>query len=178
MTPVRVVWRAASFPSFVFAVGQDEDALAKVWSPNGSRTEHSPLRIEPHAGKAGEHVGSSGSKEPWDVLKEHEPGSYVANDARDVGPEPPRVILRAASSSVADGLTREPRRDEIHDSTPWRAIEGDEVVCNRCAIHGLVFHPRHDDGRGESFPFNETHRSIGVSEGESEAKLQASDPGT
>ena len=62
-------------------------------------------------------------------------------------------------------------------STPRFAVEGLEIVGDRSAIQRLAFHPRHDNGRSESVPLNETHGSVSVSEGEGESKLKPSDSG-
>ena len=50
--------------------------------------------------------------------------------------------------------------DNIHRSTPQAAIEGGNVVPDRCAIQGLVFHPRHEGGRSICFPLDVTNSAI------------------
>jgi hypothetical protein len=177
ITPVVVVWRAAAALSRVFGVGQDEDPIALVTGAHVVRSEHVPFRIEAERGQLADHAPESGSKETWDVLQKHAAGSHLANHARDVGPQPTRVIGAALLAGETDRLARESRSDQIHDSTPRRAVEGREIVPDRRAIQGRRFHPRHECGRGESVQFNETHGSIGGSDRESAAELEASNPG-
>ena len=158
-------------------VGQDEHPFAEVSGTDSGRTEHVPFRIEPERGQVSENVSESGRKEPWDVLQEHAAGPHVANGAGHVRPEPSDIILGESLAGDADGLTRESRNDAIHDATPRAAVEGCEIVPDRRAIHGLVFHPRHENGRGESVPLNETHGSV-IGHGEADSKLKSANPGT
>jgi hypothetical protein len=44
-------------------------------------------------------------------------------------------------------LTRVTAREDIHRSTPRAAVKGGNIVPDRRAIQGLVFHPRHEGGR-------------------------------
>lgn len=113
-----------------------------------------------------------------DVLKKDCCGLGFSYDPRDMWPEVSRVIGAPAMSGDAERLARVARSDDIHDATPCSAIEGLEIVGDRRAIQPRFFHPRHESGRGESIPLNETHGSIGVSDGELESEFQASDPGT
>ncbi len=117
-------------------------------------------------------------KEPWDVLQEDEARSHLTNDPSDIGPEPAVVVGSLALAGDGERLTWKSRRDEIHDSTPRRAIEGCEIVPDRRLIQGRVFHPRHESGRCEGFPLNVTCGSIPVSESEADPKLETSNPGT
>jgi hypothetical protein len=163
------------FESLARLVGQDEHPLAQMWRSDAGCGKHAPLRIEPQRGQVSENVSESGRKETWDVLQEHEAGSHFTNHASDFRPQPPLVVLGFSSSGETDGLAGEPRRYEIHDSAPRSAIEGLEIVPDRRSIHGLVLHPRHEQGRGESVPLNEAHGSVGVSDGELEPEFQPSD---
>lgn len=160
------------------AVGQNEDPFPKVRRANLGRAEHAPIRIEPERGQVPENVPDSTSQEPWDVLQEDDPGSHLANDSRDVGPDPSGVGLGEALPGGADRLAREACRDEIHDATPRAACEGAHVIPDRSEIQGLVFHPRHEDGRGESVPLNVAHGSIGLADGELEPQIEPTDPRT
>jgi len=162
--------------SFAFAVGQHEDSFAEMRRADSVRAEHTPLRIEPHRGQVAKNVSESSRQETWDVLQRDDSRSHLANHAGDGGPEPTGIVLGSALPGVADWLAREARRDEIHNATPRLAIEGREIIPDRSAIHGRVLHPRHENGRGESVPLNETH-ATGPGDGELDSKLKSSDAG-
>lgn len=142
------------------------------------RSEHTPLRIEPEVGKVGQDGVKSQGKVPWYVLEEDQRRLDLVDDPSNVRPEVPRVGLSGAVAGDGERLARVSRRDEIHDSAPRAAIEGREIVPDRRAIQGRVFHPGHEDGRGEGFPLDVANTAIGVSEGELEPELEATDSGT
>lgn len=48
----------------------------------------------------------------------------------------------------------------MNAATPWPAIEGFEVVPDRCRLQGLVFHPGHESGRSMGFPLDVTYSAI------------------
>lgn len=159
-------------------VGQDKETLPLVRRPEFARSKTVPFRIEPERGKVFQHDGEAMPKEPGDVLKEDEAGVDLSDDPDDVGPEPSLVRGPFSLSGDRPGLTREARSDEIHDSTPRSAVEGDEVVPDRSRIQGLVFHPCHESGRCVGFPLDVHHRTKAGSEGEAEAKVEPSHAGT
>jgi hypothetical protein len=142
------------------------------------RSEHTPLRIEPEVGKVREHGVKSQGKVPWDVLEEDQRRRDLGDDSSDVRPEVPRVGFAATVSGDAEWLAGITRRDEIHSAAPRFAVEGRQIVPDRRAIQGRVFHPGHEDGRGEGFPLDVAHTAIGVSECELEPKLEPADSGT
>lgn len=116
--------------------------------------------------------------ETWDVLQEDERWSHLANHARDFWPEPSAVGLRCPFTGDRDRLTGEAGRDQIHAAAKRLAIKGREVVPDRRAIQGRVFHPCHEGGRGESVPFNETQTAVAITEGKPDSELKPSNPGT
>jgi hypothetical protein len=116
-------------------------------------------------------------EERRDVLEEDDGGFDFPDDADEVRPESALVVVPSLIPGHGVGLTGEPRSDEIHDATPRSAIEGREIVPDRRAIQGLVFHPRHENGRGESVPLAKAHGSI-AHVGELEPEVDSSDPGT
>ncbi|KQZ14293.1 hypothetical protein ASD44_09580 [Mesorhizobium sp. Root554] len=61
-------------------------------------------------------------------------------------------------------------------ATPRAAVEGDKVVPDRRAIHGLVFHPGHEGGRSIGFPLDETDSAV-AGFCDMEAELQAANAG-
>lgn len=60
----------------------------------------------------------------------------------------------------------------MYSVAPWVAVEGVEVVPDRCLIQGLVFHPCHESGRRVTVPFNVSHGSY-VESGESQSEFEA-----
>jgi len=58
------------------------------------------------------------SIEAWDVLEEDEGGLALSDDSGDFRPEPALVLGSAPLPGDTPRLAREPRRDEIQDSTP------------------------------------------------------------
>ena len=73
---------APSFPSRAVGVGhvpaaprEAEPTLSLVGSSNVARSQTTPFRIVPEAGKVRSDVDAPSSKDPWHVLKEDEPGS-------------------------------------------------------------------------------------------------------
>src|SRR5262249_55008158 len=112
------------------------------------------------------------------IFQEDVAGSYIANDAGDIGPQPPFVFESSALAGMTERLAREASRDEIHEATPRSAIEGLKVLPHRRAIQGRVFHPRHDNGRRKAVPLNVTNGSVTlVPQGESEPEFKSSDAG-
>ena len=75
-------------------------------------------------------------------------------------PEVARIVRSPAPSCDAERLARITRRDEIHRAAPRPAVEAGKVVPDRRLIQGLVFHPRHEDGRGEGVPLDVTHSTV------------------
>ena len=142
------------------------------------RSERTPLRIEPEGGKVPEHGVESQGKVPWHVLEEDQRRRGLLDDSPDVRPEVARVGFAPSVSGDAERLARVAGRDEIHSAAPRAAVEGREIVPDRRLIQGRVFHPGHEDGRGEGFPLDVAHTAVAVSEGESESKLEPADSGT
>ncbi len=112
-----------------------------------------------------------------DVLAEDERGFDFSNESGKFRPEVARITRSETLPCCAEWLARVAARYEIHNATPWPAIEGLEIVPDRRPIQGLVFHPRHESGRCEGFPLNVSHGSVGVPEGKLESKFKSSSPG-
>jgi hypothetical protein len=160
----------------VLIVGQHEDALPPVRRADVARSDTRPFRIEPERGKVGKQLTESMSIEPWHVFEEDDRGVALSDDSDDGRPDPPLVVGALPLAGDGPRLTREARRDEIHDSTPRLASEGRNVVPDRSEIQGLVFHPGHEDGRGEGFPLDVANGSIPFSESHSEPEIEPTDP--
>jgi len=154
--PLSVEYAAAPelFASPLVAVGQDEQPFASMRGSDIGRAEHTPLRIEPERGKVGKNVGEPKRNVPCDVLEEPERCAGLVEDSSDVRPEVALVVGAEPSPGDAERLARVAARDEIHASTPRSSVEGSQVRPDRSRIQGRVFHPGHEDGRGEGFPLD------------------------
>lgn len=109
---------SASFTCNAAGVGQGEDALAPLWCTRIRRSEQTPLCIVPERGQRPENASprapAVNSKEPWHVLQEDETGSYHANDASKLGPQPTVIAHPLASARDARGLAGETPADQVH----------------------------------------------------------------
>ena len=108
------------------------------------------------------------------VFEEDPARADVPDDPLCVWPDP-SWVGRASECCVPSvacsgkGSTRDSCSDAIHCATPCSAAEGRDIVPDRRDIQGLVFHPRHESGRGFALPLDITNSSgSGVSELESE----------
>jgi hypothetical protein len=155
------------------AVGQHEHSLASVWRTNIGRSNTSPFRNEPERGQIPEYNVESSNNESADVLHEDVLWFHLANDPSELPPESRPLAVDDASALAGgrDVLTREASNDAIHDSTPASAVEGGNVVPDRCRLQGLRFHPGHEAGRGVGFPLDVANSS-GVGHGESHAEVE------
>lgn len=143
---------------------------------NGGRGETAPFRIEPELGKVGEDVREAVPNKSGDVLQEHVARSHVSNDPGNVWPDPSLIIDTSTFARCGEWLAREAGSDEIHSAAPRCAVEGREIVPDRCLIQGRLVHPGHECRRRVGVPLNVTHSSGGDS-GESRDELEQSDAG-
>ena len=95
-----------------------------------------------------------------DILEEDEGRFDFADDPGDMRPEVAWVVRTPALSRDGERLARIARSDDVHRAAPRAAVERGNVVPDRCAIQGRVFHPRHEDGRGVGVPLDMTHSAI------------------
>jgi len=144
---------------------EDEDPLPLVAGSHLSCLKSSPDNIIPQRGKRSEYGFKSEPNKSWDVLTNEPSGLNLAKDSLNVIPEPALVVHPSLFSCCAEGLTRESRRDDIHDATPWFAVKGGNVIPDRSLIQGRFFHARHKSGRCVTFPLNVTYGSYSTSEG-------------
>lgn len=159
------------------AVGQAEEPGALVRGANFGRSDNTPLRIEPEAGKVGEDFAEPFVEVTPDVLNEDEGGGGLTNDPSNSGPKVSRVGSSELLACLAEWLAqlRVARSDEIHTSTPRATAETPKVIPYRCRIQGLFFHPRHEDARGKGFPLDVANSPCGGT-GELDSEVEASDP--
>ncbi|KKM98043.1 hypothetical protein LCGC14_1162030 [marine sediment metagenome] len=85
------------------------------------------------------------SNESWDVFQKDPSWLDLSNNAKGVWPEVSLVIRAELLSGHAEGLTRKPRRDDIHASSPGLPVEGPDVIPDRGVIEELVCDSGFDD---------------------------------
>ncbi len=95
-----------------------------------------------------------------DVFEKYPLRLAFGDNPGDVRPKVPGIVRPTAPAGDAERLARIARREAIHDATPWPAVEGGNVVPDRSLIQGLLFHPRHEDGRGEGVPLDVTDSTV------------------
>ncbi|MEX5728576.1 hypothetical protein Ga0609869_001929 [Rhodovulum iodosum] len=95
-----------------------------------------------------------------DILEEDERWLHFADDAGDMRPEVARVVRAPTLARDGEWLARIARSNDVHRAVPRAAVEGGNVVPDRCRIQGRVFHPRHEDRRGVGVPLDVTHSAI------------------
>lgn len=155
---------------------QDEEAPAPVRRADLIRREQSRFDASTHARQlAGDNVEAEIDMAD-DVLEEEPLGPDVADDAGDVRPEVPGIGGAELLAGGRERLARVARSDDVHRSTPERAVEGGEVVPDRSRMKARVLHPGHESGRREGIPLDEAHSAI-AGLGDGDAEVQAGDAG-
>lgn len=158
-------------------MGQNEDALPSVRGTDFLRREETCRHAVAHAFQVANDVLEAKRYVACDVLEEDRDRLDFGDDSSDVGPQMPLVLLASTSACQREGLAGVASSDEIHSAAPRAAVEGREIVPDRCRIQGRFFHPRHEDGRRVGFPLDVAHSSASPSQGESDAKVEAADAG-
>jgi hypothetical protein len=149
--------------------GEDEQPLALVGRADFRRREEACRKAVAHADQSCGDFGEAEAEMMGDIFKKDEGRLDLADDAGDMRPEVARIGRAPALARDGERLARIARRDDVHRAAPWFAVEAGNVVPDRRAIQGRVFHPRHDSGCGEGFPFDIAHRTIsGQCDGEPE----------
>jgi len=111
-----------------------------------------------------------------DVLEEAPLGADFTHDPCDLGPEVARIGLALAMPREAEGLAGITGSDDMNAAAPRSAVEGSQIVPDRSRSQGLVRHPRHESGRGETVSLDMTYSSVsGLCE--MQAEIQSSDTG-
>jgi hypothetical protein len=127
-------------------VGHNPDALAVVRGPDVASAEHTPARIIPQRGQVTEHDIETPGNEDWAVFHEDVGGSNLANDAREVSPEPGAPPADAgAASGGTDVLAREPATDDVNRAAPGRPLERLDVIPDGERFEGAVPLPSEED---------------------------------
>jgi hypothetical protein len=91
-----------------------------------------------------------------DVFEEDDPWLALGDDASDVGPEVPGVILASLLAGDGERLARVTRSKAIHNATPRAAVEGLEIRPNRRRVQASFFHARSQDVGGIGFDLHST----------------------
>jgi len=154
-----------------FADGEDEQPLALVGRADFRRSEEACRKLVAHADQSAGDFGEAEAEMMGDILEEHEGRFDFADDAGDMRPEVARVVRAPALARDGERLARIARSDDVHRAAPRAAVEGSNIVPDNSLIQGRVFHPRHESGCGEGFPFDMAHSTIsGDGNGEPEVE--------
>ena len=152
-----------------FADGEDEESLAPVGRADFRRREEACRKAVAHADQSCGDFGEAEAEMMGDILEEDEGRFDLADDAGDMRPEVARVVGAPAFARDGERLARIARSDDVHRAAPRAAVEGSNIVPDNSLIQGRVFHPRHESGCGEGFPFDMAHSTIsGDGDGEPE----------
>lgn len=155
----------------VLLMGEDEEPLTLVGRADFRRREEARRKSVAHADHSAGDFGEPEAEMMADVLKEDEGWLDLVDDARDMRPEMARVVRAPAVARDGEWLARITRSDDVHRAAPRAAVETGNLVPDRRAIQGRIFHPRHEDGCGVGFPFDIAHSTIsGTGDGEPEVE--------
>jgi hypothetical protein len=142
------------------ADGEDEQAFPLVRRADFRRREEACRKAVAHADQSAGDFGEAEAEMMGDILEEDEGWLDLVDDAGDMGPEVARVIGTPAFARDGERLARIARSDDVHRAAPRSAVEGGNIVPDNSLIQGRVFHPRHESGCGEGFPFDMAHSTI------------------
>lgn len=107
-------------------------------------------------GKVAKDLGEPKANVPRDVLEEGERGVALDEDAQDVGPQVPFILLASALAGDAEGLARVAGEDEVDLSSPRSTVDLREVPApHRSSIQRALFLTSQENGRGEEVPLDE-----------------------
>jgi hypothetical protein len=112
-----------------------------------------------------------------DIFEEDEGRFDFADDAGDMRPEVARIVRTPALARDGEWLARIARSDDVHRAAPRAAVETGNVVPDKSLIQGRVFHPRHESGCGEGFPFDMAHSTIS-GDGDGKPEVEPARAGT
>lgn len=153
------------------ADGKDEEPLTLVGRTDFRRCEEACRKAVAHADQSCGDFGEAEAEMMGDILEEDERRLDLGNDAGDMGPEMAWILAAEPSACNRERLARIARSDDVHRAAPRAAVEGSNIVPDNRLIQGRVFHPRHESGCGEGFPFDMAHSTIpGDGDGEPEVE--------
>lgn len=132
-------------------MGQDEDPLPLVGSPDFTRAKYSPRRCVTKTFQFFDNFSESKADVAVDVFKETELGAQKSNSICDKGPEMPGIFRSKSISGGAEWLAGVASSKDVHAVTkvfPW---EGFKIRPDRCWVHESRFHFRNQVGTREGF---------------------------
>jgi hypothetical protein len=124
------------------------------------RREEACRKAVAHADQSCGDFGEAEAEMMGDILKKDEGRLDLGDDAGDMRPEVTRIVRAPALARDGERLARIACSDDVHRAAPRAAVEAGNIVPDRRAIQGRIFHPRHDNGCGEGFPFDMAHSTI------------------
>jgi hypothetical protein len=160
-----------------FADGEDEQPLPLVGRADFRRREEACRKAVAHADQSAGDFGEAEAEMMGDILEEDEGRFDLADDAGDMRPEVAWVVGTPAFAGDGERLARIARSDDVHRAAPRAAVEGGNIVPDNSLIQGRVFHPRHESGCGEGFPFDMAHSTIS-GDGDGKPEVEAACAGT
>ena len=168
----RVPEQARGVGQFVsFSDREDEEPLALMRRADFRRSEEACRKAVAHADQSAGDFGEAEAEMMGDILEEHEGWLDLADDAGDVRPEVAWVVGTPALARDRERLARIACSDDVHRAAPRSAVKGGNIVPDNSLIQRRVFHPRHESGCGEGFPFDIAHSTIsGDGDGKPEVK--------
>lgn len=120
------------FQSRAAAVGNNPDSVAAMWGANVGRSQHTPFRIEPEAGKPLKDSDKSASAQVGRILDEDPRRLDLSDDPLELKPEAtPSASEPCASAGGADVLAGKSATDDVDSPSPWPPVEGAHVVPDR-----------------------------------------------
>jgi len=158
------------------SAGEPEQPLPPMRRADFRRREQSCRKAIAHADQALGDFGKSKAQMMRDVLQEDEGWLALPDDARDVGPQVPRIGRAPALSRERERLARIARQDDVHAAAPRSTIEACNIVPDRSRIQDRVFHPGHKNGRRVGFPLDVTHSPVSPG-GEVQPEIESAGPG-
>ena len=151
--------------------GEDEQSLALVGRADFRRREEACRKAVAHADQSAGDFGEAKAEMMGDILEEDEGWLDIPDDAVDMRPEMAWIPAAEPSARDRERLARIARSNDVHRAAPRSAVEGSNVVPDNSLIQGRVFHPRHESGCGEGFPFDMAQSTIsGDGDGEPEVE--------
>ena len=141
-------------------VGQKEQSFSAVRSAAFRRAEDARFHAVTHAAKVGIDSLESLFDVPGDILDKQDRRSCFSEYAAHMGPDKSFILDSPALPRHTEWLTRVARSDDIHDATPWFAVEGADVRPDRSLIQGRFFHPGHESGRSVGVSLDPTNNAV------------------
>ena len=160
----------------VLAVREDEEPLALVGRTDFRRREEARRKAVAHADQSSGDFGEAEAEMMGDVFEKDEGRLDLSDNPRDMGPEVAWVLDAPPLARHGERLARIARSDDVHRAAPWAAVETGNIVPDRRVIQGRVFHPRHESGCSEGFPFDMAHSLIS-GQGDGEPEINATGTG-